>query len=75
MRVAERTVRHVEAGTSVIDVLSGALDDFRTSYLLRHTAHGVAPGGWHDLRVDQSADSPTQSEHVAALTWLNLAPL
>jgi VWFA-related protein len=35
----------------VINAFKEAFDDFRLSYLLRYTPQGVAPTGWHDLRV------------------------
>jgi hypothetical protein len=28
-----------------------ALDDFRSSYVLRYSPHGVAAGGWHEIAV------------------------
>jgi hypothetical protein len=28
-----------------------ALDDFRTSYVLRYAAEGVARAGWHEIAV------------------------
>jgi VWFA-related protein len=37
--------RHVPEG------LTRALEDFRTSYILRYTPKGVEPSGWHDVRV------------------------
>ncbi len=46
------TVRHVREGTSIVDVFRQAFDDFTDSYLLRYTATGVEPGGWHELRVE-----------------------
>ncbi|MEZ5318280.1 MAG: VWA domain-containing protein [Vicinamibacterales bacterium] len=46
------TSRHVEAGTSIVETFQRAFDDFRQSYLLRYTAEGVPPGGWHELRVE-----------------------
>jgi hypothetical protein len=30
---------------------TGVLADFRSSYVLRFTPRGVAPGGWHELKV------------------------
>ncbi len=46
------TVRHAAAGESIIETFQRAFEDFRQTYLLRYSATGVAPRGWHDLRVD-----------------------
>lgn len=45
------SVIETEPGRSVVETFERALDDFRQSYLLRYTAQGVEPGGWHALRV------------------------
>jgi hypothetical protein len=31
--------------------LAAVMEDFRTSYVLRYTSRGVAPAGWHEIRV------------------------
>ena len=36
---------------SVPKLVGKVLDEFRTSYVLRYTATGVAPSGWHDVAV------------------------
>ena len=32
--------------------LGHVLDDFRASYVLRYSAHGVRRPGWHDVTVE-----------------------
>jgi len=46
------TLRLVRSG---VDGFKEVLDDFRSSYLLRYTPHGVTGGGWHaiDVRVSR----------------------
>jgi VWFA-related protein len=46
------TVRHVDAETSIADSFRRAFQEFRQSYLIRYSARGVAPEGWHELRVE-----------------------
>lgn len=36
----------------VVSSFTKAFDDFRQSYVLRYTPTGVAPGGWHELKVE-----------------------
>ena len=37
---------------NVVSYFRDAFDDFRQSYILRYTPAGVAPSGWHDLKVE-----------------------
>jgi len=46
----ERTGGTFRPATSA-DAFRSILDDFRTSYVLRFTPSGVAPPGWHELKV------------------------
>jgi hypothetical protein len=46
----DRTGGTFRPATSV-DAFRSILDDFRTSYVLRFTPSGVAPLGWHELKV------------------------
>ncbi len=41
----------MENATVATDALKQAIDDFRTSYVLRYMPAGVAKDGWHDLAV------------------------
>jgi VWFA-related protein len=41
----------MNTATGATDALTQAIDDFRTSYVLRYMPAGVAKGGWHDLTV------------------------
>lgn len=36
----------------VVSSFRKAFDDFRQSYVLRYSPKGVAPGGWHELKVE-----------------------
>jgi VWFA-related protein len=37
---------------NVVSYFRDAFDEFRQSYILRYTPAGVAPSGWHDLKVE-----------------------
>jgi hypothetical protein len=37
--------------TDAADAFRRVLDDFRSRYILRYTATGVDPGGWHEVTV------------------------
>ena len=53
-RLTGGTVRQGTSGETLVDAFRRAFDDFRQSYLLRYTAEGVPPAGWHELRVEIS---------------------
>ncbi len=53
-RLTGGSVRHGSSGEPVVDSFKRAFDDFRQSYLLRYTAAGVAPSGWHEIRVEMA---------------------
>jgi VWFA-related protein len=36
---------------SISRVFKAVLDDFRATYVLQYVAHGVEPGGWHDVEI------------------------
>ena len=41
----------IEADENLSEAFLAALEDFRTSYVLRYTPAGVEPAGWHDVTV------------------------
>jgi VWFA-related protein len=42
----------VDMGAPIADAFKRAIDDFRTSYVLRYTPSGVKNDGWHELTVN-----------------------
>lgn len=48
---ARRTGGHTHQLDDRAAAFRQILDDFRSSYLLRYSPHGVAPGGWHEIAV------------------------
>jgi hypothetical protein len=55
-RAARTTGGEMHRGTfsyqNPIKTFAKVFDDFRLSYLLRYTPTGVAPGGWHQIKVE-----------------------
>jgi VWFA-related protein len=51
-RTTGGTVRNSNPSESIVDSFKRAFEDFRQSYVLRYTAAGVQPEGWHTLRVE-----------------------
>lgn len=51
-RLTGGTFRHRQSGESVVESFKQVFSDFRQSYLIRYTAEGVPPTGWHALRVE-----------------------
>jgi hypothetical protein len=51
-RTTGGTVRNSNPSESIVDSFKRAFEDFRESYVLRYTATGVQPEGWHNLRVE-----------------------
>jgi len=48
---AQRTGGTVARATDAARDLEAIVDDFRSSYLLQYTPHGVSTEGWHEVRV------------------------
>jgi VWFA-related protein len=46
-----RTGGTLQRNARAPEALATILDDFRSSYLLRYTPRGVAPRGWHELKL------------------------
>ena len=41
----------MDIAAPITEAFKNAIDDFRTSYVLRFTPTGVTHAGWHDLNV------------------------
>jgi hypothetical protein len=44
-------VVEIDADENLSETFLAAIEDFRTSYVLRYTPAGVKPEGWHEVTV------------------------